>query len=117
MERKPSRVGAQVLAGVLTVVSSALGIGEWMLLRILVRRFLWLAQVSPWAWRWWESVSLIVLGLLWLVSVYLVAYYYQQAAMRGRLGHLFAYVTLGQVSVPLLLLGVLQIVALLQDSG
>lgn len=106
-------VWERALAGLLTVVSSALGIGEWLLLRTFMRRFLWLARVSPWAWRWWESVSLIVLGLVWLAFVYLVAHYYQQAVGGKRLWPLFARVCLGQALLPLLGLGLLQVLALL----
>jgi len=115
-DKGASSIKAQVLAGILTVLSSALGLGQWLLARTFIRYVLLLLDVSPWAWRWWENVNMIALGLAWLVFVYLVAHYYQQAAREKRLWRLFAWVTLGQASLVLFALGLLGIGGLLRGA-
>ena len=72
-------VWRRALAAVLTVVTSALGLAEWLALRVFVQRFLILANISSSAWRWWNSIAMLVLGIAWLVLVYLSAHFYQTA--------------------------------------
>ena len=48
----------------------------------------------------------ILFALIWLASVYLSGYFYQKAAARRTLWPLFAKVTLIEVLVPLLGIGI-----------
>ena len=104
-------VWRRALAAVLTVVTSALGLAEWLALRVFVQRFLILANISSSAWRWWNSIAMLVLGIAWLVLVYLSAHFYQTALAKRRLWRMFGVVSLVQALVPVFLIACLYLVA------
>lgn len=101
----------RALAGALTVITSAFGLAELLLLRTSVSRFLILSDISPWVFRWWDSVAIIVLVMLWLALVYLSAYLYQKALEKRRLWRVFGVVSLAQVLVPVILITGLYLLA------
>lgn len=101
----------RALAAVLTLVTSALGLAEWLVLRIFVQRFLILGDISPWAWNWWNSIAMVALGVVWLTLVYLSAHFYQTALEKRRLWRVFGVVSLAQVLVPVPLIAGLYLVA------
>lgn len=103
--------GQRLWAGALTIVTAAIGLVEWILFRSIVLRFLALSQASIWSWRWWDLASAILYALLWLLLVYSSGHYYHKSLEAGRLWCVFGAFTAGQVLVPGLLLGSLQIVA------
>jgi len=92
-----------IQAGALMVVTAALGVAEWFLMRLFVLRFLALGRVSVWAWRWWDLSSFILLGVLWLALVYYSAHQYWEALATGRLWRVFAVISLVQILVPTLI--------------
>jgi hypothetical protein len=109
---RPS-IGQWLLAGLLTVITAGLGLAEWLGFRPLVRLFLQITRTNPWAWRWWDLTSFIVLGIGWLCLVYLSAYLYRRGLEKRRLGRTFGLVLMAQILVPLLVLGGLQLLAAL----
>ena len=108
--RKPGKyrpgAGERILAGALAGVTTALGLAAWLGLRTFVVRPLMQAAAKPLAWRWVDSASFVLLGLAWLVLVYVSAYAYQRAVERRRLWRLFARVTLFEMLIPGLAAGI-----------
>ncbi len=96
----------RILAGALTVVTAGLGLGAWIALTTFAVHPLLLIYAAPLAEHWWDSVATILFALFWLASVYLSGFFYQKAAARRTLWPLFAKVTLIQVLVPLLGMGI-----------
>jgi arginine exporter protein ArgO len=89
----------------MAVVTAGLGLAAFVLIRGFIRPFLALARVSPGAWNWWDILGTVCLGMVWLILVYLAAYWYQKAVKRGRLWRTFGLVTLAQVAAPVLVVG------------
>ena len=108
----PASLGGRILAGALTVVTTGLGLGAWIALtafavRPLLQTYAVLSgtYAASRAEYLWNSVANILFALLWLASVYLSGYFYQKAAARKTLWPLFAKVTLIEVLVPLVGVG------------
>lgn len=102
-----------LLVGVLTLVTAGLGLAGWAALTSFAVHPLMWAYASGFAWRLWDSVSVILMMLGWLVLVYLSAHFYQRALKRGRLWRLFATVTAVQIALPLILVALVRLVLLL----
>jgi hypothetical protein len=102
----PASLWGRFLAGILTVVTTGLGLIAWIALTTFVAHPIMRAYSAPLAERWWDSVANILFALIWLASVYLTGYFYQRAAARRTLWQLFAKVTLIEVLVPLLGVGI-----------
>lgn len=83
----------------------ALGLAGWLAVRTFAVQPLLYVYVKPLAQRWFDEVSFVLLGFLWLILVYLSAHFYQKALERRRLWRLFAKVTLIQVLAPALVVG------------
>ena len=111
MSHFPSRAATaslwgRLLAGALTVVTTGLGLVAWIALTTFVVHPIMRTYSAPLAERWWDNVANILFALIWLASVYLSGYFYQKAAARRTLWPLFAKVTLIEVLVPLLGMGI-----------
>jgi hypothetical protein len=111
MSHFPSRaptasLWGRILAGALTVVTTVLGLVAWIALTTFVVHPIMWAYSAPLAQRWWDNVANILFALIWLASVYISGYFYQKAAARRTLWPLFAKVTLIEVLVPLLGMGI-----------
>jgi len=102
-----------LLVGVLTLVTAGLGLAGWAALTSFAVHPLMWAYASSFAWRLWDSVSVILMILGWLVLVYLSAHFYQRALKRGRLWRLFGIVTAVQIALPLILVALVRLVLLL----
>jgi hypothetical protein len=101
----PASLGGRLLAGALTIVTTGLGLIAWIALTTFAVHPIMRAYSAPLAERWWDSVANILFALIWLASVYLSGHFYQRAAARRTLWPLFAKVTLIEVLVPLLGMG------------
>jgi hypothetical protein len=102
----PASLWGRFLAGVLAVITAGLGLVAWIALTTFAVHPIMRAYSAPLAERWWDSVANILFALVWLASVYLSGYFYQKAAARRTLWPLFAKVTLIEVLVPLLGMGI-----------
>jgi hypothetical protein len=102
----PASLWGRFLAGVLTVVTMGLGLVAWIALTTFAVHPIMRTYSAPLAERWWDSVANILFALIWLASVYLSGYFYQKAAARRTLWPLFAKVTLIELFVPLLGMGI-----------
>jgi hypothetical protein len=94
------------LAGLLAVVTTALGLAAWLLLRSFAIRPLLDAYARPTVWRSLDQWIFIMLGFIWLALVYLSAHLYQKAVERRQLWRLFARVTLIELLAPALIVGI-----------
>ena len=99
-------IWARALAGALAAVTMMLGLAGWLAVRTFAVKPLVYVYVKPLAQRWFDEVSFVLLGFLWLILVYLSAHFYQKALERRRLWRLFAKVTLIQVLAPALVVSI-----------
>jgi hypothetical protein len=102
----PASFWGRFLAGILTVVTTGLGLVAWIALTTFVVHPIMRTYSASLAERWWDNVANILFALIWLASVYISGYFYQKAAAHRTLWPLFAKVTLIEVLVPLLGMGI-----------
>ena len=102
----------RLLVGVLLLVTAGLGLADWAALTSFAVHPLMVAYASSFAWHLWDTVSVILLILGWLVLVYLCAHFYQKALMRGRLWRLFGTVTAVQIALPLIIIALVRLLLL-----
>jgi hypothetical protein len=100
----------RLFAGGLTVVTAGIGLLDWAALTSFVVHPLIYAYATPMSIRLWDSLSVVVLILSWLVLVYLSAYSYQKAVMRHAPWRLFMTMTLVQIALPALGVAIVRLV-------
>jgi hypothetical protein len=92
----------RVLVGILTLITAGIGLVSWFFFRTYILRLFLVLDVDPWSWRWWDSLGIVLLTMIWLIFVYLSAYFYQKALEKGRFWRLFGAVTMTQCLLPAL---------------
>jgi hypothetical protein len=107
----------RLVAGLLTVVTAVLGLLDYVVLTSFVLHPLMWAFAAPFSWQLWDTVSVIVLILIWLVLVYMSAYFYQKAVTRNTLWRLFGTITLFQIVLPSVAAGIVRLLLLVQPAS
>jgi hypothetical protein len=59
----------------LTILTSVLGIFNWLALRSLLLSLLAFFQIKPSAWQGIDNITFLLLGIIWLAYVYYSQYY------------------------------------------
>jgi hypothetical protein len=80
-EMNQKHAAAGLISVGLTIVTSVLGIFNWLALRSLLLSLLAFLQVKPSAWQGIDNITFLLLGIIWLAYVYYSQYYLKKKAI------------------------------------
>jgi hypothetical protein len=80
-EMNQKYIAAGLISGGLTILTSVLGIFNWLALRSLLLSLLTSLQVKPSAWQGIDNVTFVLFGIIWLAYVYYSQYYLRKKAI------------------------------------
>jgi hypothetical protein len=76
----PSQVATFVAVLVLWLVTAAVGVAALLIARSLLRETAYALDVNPWAHGAIDKFGFLILGICWLIFVYVIEHIYRKAA-------------------------------------
>jgi len=92
-KRNKLKVWHYFVADALTIITGALGLLNFFMLRQMILLLLTASTINPWSWSAIDKFSILLLAIAWLGAVYLSNHYYQKGFKNKRIWVYFLFIT------------------------
>ncbi|AEE96400.1 hypothetical protein [Mahella australiensis] len=82
-----------LLVYALIIITGALGLLDWFMLRDMILALLSSSSLDPWSWGAIDKICFIILGIMWLILIFVSAHCYEKGVVRKKLWRYFSFIT------------------------